>query len=114
MKTSRDKGYLLEEKIADMVRELDPTARPTNGSGAKGERGDIYVRSLPLLIECKYRAIKNLIINMDWWNHLLFRLPHGSPRKPVLVVGNDTHTFAVMDINDYMELIKQAYGGSNG
>lgn len=108
----REKGYKLEQYVADSLKEFDTSARPTNGSGAGGERGDIYTKTLPFIIECKFRSIKNLVINSEWWRHLLNRLPHGSPRRPVLVVANDEIKYAVMEFDTYCDLLREA-GYSN-
>lgn len=53
-----------EERIREVLEELDRPARLTIGSGNKKSDGD--VKSKNFLAECKYRSKKNFTIERSW------------------------------------------------
>lgn len=87
MKTSVQKGKLLEDYVADQIREkgLDPKAYRAHGSGnGNREKGDIWT-SLMILgqnagIECKNHKVLHI---PEWWRQT--RKLESLGREPVLV-----------------------------
>ncbi len=112
MKTSVQKGKLLEKWVADQIREkgLDPRAYPSHGSGnGSGEKGDIWTSMMILGqnagIECKNH--KSLAIP-DWWRQT--RKLESLGREPVLTfkLHNEPFegTLACIYLDTLLELIK--------
>lgn len=87
MKTSVQKGKILEKYVADQIREkgLDPRAYPAHGSGnTNTEKGDIWT-SLMILgqnvgIECKNHASLRI---PEWWRQT--KKLESLGREPILV-----------------------------
>lgn len=104
MSESRDKGNRLEEYVAGLLKHIFPQARPSNGSGAHGEKGDI-AGIKDLMIECKSRNIKNFVIQKEWWKHLNNEIPIGSPRIP-LIIGEDADKmrYAILSLEDFIRI----------
>jgi hypothetical protein len=103
-----------QEHIADRLKELDPSARSTKGSGNKGEQGDVN-NKCGLTVECKQRNTKSVTINIDTWKKLLEEIPLHSERIPLYALENkDKKRWAVLDLDDfldiYVELIKYRRG----
>lgn len=87
MKTSVQKGKILEKYVADQIREkgIDLKAYPSHGSGnSSSEKGDIWTSMMILGqnagIECKNHATLHI---PDWWRQTKKLQSLG--REPVLV-----------------------------
>ena len=87
MKTSVQKGKLLESYVADQIREkgIDPRAYPAHGSGnTTREKGDIWTSMMILGqnagIECKNQATLHI---PEWWRQT--KKLESLGREPVLV-----------------------------
>lgn len=112
MKTSVQKGKLLEKYVADQIRlkRIDTKAYPSHGSGSSPtEKGDIWTSMMILGqnagIECKNHA--NLCIP-EWWRQT--KKLESLGREPVLVFkiyGEPMpETKAVIYLDTLLELIK--------
>jgi hypothetical protein len=96
------KGKKLEQRVASMLRGMDPTTKRMPRSGAiDGLRNDVYTH-LPFAIECKNQETINL---WDWWDQASAqRKPF---KDPVLMVSGDNRPIlAVMTIEDWINLVK--------
>lgn len=113
MKTSVQKGKLLEKHVADQIRlkGLDPRAYPSHGSGSSPtEKGDIWT-SLMILdqnvgIECKNHATLHI---PEWWKQT--KKMESLGREPVLVFkiyGEPMgETKAIIYYDTLLELLKE-------
>ncbi len=105
---SKEQGKKLETFIADLLSGIDKYARPTKASGASSEIGDILHQYF--IVECKYRATDNITIRKRVWDKLCSEIPIGSKKIPLLCYRNQHHdTFAVLEIKDFIRLIKEVY-----
>jgi len=112
MKTSVQKGKLLEKYVADQIREkgLDPKAYPSHGSGSgHSEKGDIWT-SLMILgqnagIECKNHKVLHI---KEWWAQT--KKLESLSREPVLVFKQYGEplgeTKAIVYLDTLLELLK--------
>lgn len=100
----RRKGSRLERKVATLIRQkgLDDNCKRMVLSGADWAfRGDINTK-LPYTIECKNQETVRL---WEWWQQA--RDQGTFQRPPVLMVGgNYRPILAIMDINDWLNLVK--------
>ena len=87
MKTSVQKGKLLEKHVADLIREkgIDLKAYPSHGSGnGSSEKGDIWTSMMILGqnvgIECKNHATLHI---PEWWKQT--KKLESLSREPMLV-----------------------------
>ena len=104
MSEAKDKGNKLELYVAGLLKKIFPKARPSNGSGAHGEIGDI-AGITGLVIECKSRNIKNFVIQKEWWEHLNNEIPIGSPRLPIIVGEDGASTkYAILSREDFVRI----------
>lgn len=98
------KGKRLENKIASLWRRKtgDMSIRtPGSGSGVKFKE-DVYNRHFS--IEAKNQEKVKL---WEWWNQARGETSFGKP--PVLCIsGNYRPILVVMDINDWLDLVKEA------
>ena len=113
MKNATKKGKLLEDYVADQIREkgLDSKAYPAHGSGnTTREKSDIWTSMMILGqnvgIECKNQ--KTLAIP-EWWRQV--RKLESLAREPVLVfkihhapLGD---TLATIYLDTLLELVKE-------
>jgi len=105
-----------QEYIACKLKEIDPNARSTKGSGNKGELAD--VNNKYMLIECKLRNVSSPNINIKHWLKLNREVPISSERFPMLALKQkDGYKFAVLDLDqyldDYIELVQRREGTYN-
>lgn len=115
MKTSVQKGKILEKYVADQIRlkGLDDHAYPSHGSGSSPtEKGDIWT-SLMILnqnagIECKNH---NTLHIPDWWTQT--RKLESLGREPVLVYKINQaplgDTLCTIYFDTLLELLKENY-----
>ena len=110
--SSVDYGKELEKYIAQKFIEIGfENARRSNGSGNKGEAGDIAGQSLAVA-ECKHYNTKNITIKEDVWKKLNSEIPLHSTRIPMYFLQNGSDLrLAVMDVDDLFNLIEGLYNG---
>lgn len=112
MKTTVQKGKLLEKYVADQIRGkgIDPKAYPSHGSGnSSSEKGDIWTSMMILGqnagIECKNQATLKI---PEWWKQT--KKLESLAREPVLVFkiyGEPmAETKAIVYLDTLLELIK--------
>lgn len=103
LKSPKQKGKRLELKIArEWRRKIDGFAIPTPGSGSGKYRADVYNRHY--MIEAKNQERVSL---WPWWEQARNQ---GKPMKPpvLMVSGNHRPILAIMDISDWLDLVKEA------
>jgi len=106
MKTKREIGKKLEEYILSKVKEIDPQARLSRGSGCGNDIGDIV--SYKFFVECKKRNTKSVQVNNNVWNHLLAQLPINTQKIPLLALENhDGKRWIVIDCEDFFKILKE-------
>jgi Holliday junction resolvase len=108
MKTKRELGKHLEERVSAYLREAlkDDSIRPTKASGASTQLGDVICRQY--LIECKARSTESITIKEDVWNKLVSEIPINSTRMPLYVLENKNgKMWAVLDFQDFCGIIKE-------
>lgn len=105
-----DFGKELEGYVANKLQDLGyKYARRSNGSGNKGELGDIAGQDLAI-IECKNRNTKNITINEDVWKKLVNSVPDKSKRFPMYVLGNaNKRRWVVLDADFVFEELLKGY-----
>ena len=98
------KGRKLENKIASLFRSKFKTqAIRTPGSGSGKHKGDVYNRYFS--VECKNHEKISLY---KFWDQTISQKMFHKP--PVLFVkSNHRPILAVMDVSDWLDLVKQAY-----
>jgi hypothetical protein len=93
-----------EDYVVERLKVLDKFCSRTPGSGNKGVAGDIRT-ALPLHFECKLRNTKDITIKMDVWEKLKGEIPFHVHKIPVYCLEQkDKKRFAVLDLNDFLEL----------
>lgn len=112
MKTSVQKGKILEKYVADQIRlkGIDPKAYPSHGSGnSSSEKGDIWTSMMVLGqnvgIECKNHSTLHI---PEWWKQV--KKLESLGREPMLVFkiyGEPLEaTKVVMYLDTVLELLK--------
>lgn len=112
MKTSVQKGKILEAHVANLIRlkGIDPKAYPSHGSGnSNTEKGDIWTSMMVLGqnagIECKNH--KTLAIQ-EWWRQT--KKLESLRREPILVFHVQQEpleeTKVVIYLDTFLELVK--------
>lgn len=110
---NKEKWYLLQEYVAEKLKEIDPYARSTKGSGNCGEQGDVN-NSVGLTIECKLRNTQSVQINNEIWEKLCEEIPLHSDRLPLLVLENQKgKRWGVMELDDLINIYIDAYNYRN-
>jgi Holliday junction resolvase len=105
---TRQIGRKLESFVADYLKEIDSTARPTKNSGASNQIADIL--NLYFYIECKKRNTENITIKSKTWRKLCNEIPVGSTKIPLYINSNvHNETFVSLDIKDFINILKQIY-----
>lgn len=102
--SKKTKGKRLELKVAKLWRsKVDGFAVPTPGSGnGQSYKEDVYNRFFS--IECKNQERVSL---WEWWDQARSYPQNGKP--PVLAIsGNYRPILVVMDVNDWLDLVKEA------
>jgi len=113
----RDKDWQkLEDAIAEKLKEIDPYCMPTPGSGNGNCKGDIkFSEPIPLHFEAKQRNTLNVTIMMAVWDKMLGEVPFHVDKLPVLALENkDKRRFAVLDLDDFLELYVEYHKLKNG
>lgn len=105
--TKKEKGTQFELYVAYLFKEIYPYARPTKGSGNKGEIGD--VNQPYFIIECKSRDTESISIKEKVWNKLCAELPIQSKRLPLYLLRNKNNkNWAVLKLEDFIEIFKRS------
>ena len=102
-------GKRLQDIVAQYFKDLGiyKFARSTNGSGNKGERGD--VQQPYFVIECKYKSTGSITVNRAVWRKLNDEIAIGSNRRPLYVLENKHgERFAVLKLEDFMDIFKDS------
>jgi Holliday junction resolvase len=107
MPNKKDLGLKLENQVAEEFRRIGfPKARPSKGSGSRGEAGDIAGQT-ELTVECKQRTTKDITLKEDVWLKLCKEIPYHSSRKPMYVLGNQNNkVWCVLDLRDFFDILK--------
>ena len=96
-----------EDLICEYIKEIDPYARPTKGSGNKGEKADIKT-SCPLALELKERNTKSPY-DENWLIKCSEEIPLHSSKIPVVVTRNKDGEIRVhLKWEDFWELFKRS------
>ena len=107
---ARDKDWQhFEDYIAERLKEIDPYARASKGSGNKNENYDINT-SAELACECKQRATKDITVKNDVWDKLCQEIPLHSEKIPVYMLENkEKKRWAVLELDDFLDLFIDRY-----
>jgi len=109
MKTTKEVGAKLENYVLMKVKEIDPKARLSRGSGCGNDYADIT--SNFAFIECKKRNIKDFNIKEEVWNHLNFNLPLNTTKFCFMVHENiNGKRLVTLDLEEFFRII----GKDNG
>lgn len=105
-------GKELENYIANKFMQVGFLhARRSNGSGNKGEAGDIAGQSLAVA-ECKHYNTKNITIKEDVWKKLNGEIPLHSTRIPMYFLQNGSDLrLAVLNVDDLFNILERLYDG---
>lgn len=100
----------LEQYLAEKLKEIDPYARPTRGSGCGNEIGDISNQYF--FVEAKQKLTKENII-MDYkkeWKKLNRDMPINTSKLPFIAIENKhNEKFIVLSSEDFFDLIYKIY-----
>lgn len=106
--STRDIGHKLERFIADYLKEIDSTAKPTKNSGASTQIADILNKYF--FIEAKKRNTENITIKAKVWDKLCNEIPVGSLKIPLYINQNvHNETLVTLDLKDFVSLLKEIY-----
>lgn len=99
----KDKWFLLQEWVADMLRELDPYGRSTKGSGNSTEKGDVKL-ACGLHVECKCYQKKN-VWDVEWIKKANEEIPLHSNKIAIVVTENEKEERHVhLNADDFFNL----------
>ena len=105
MKTTKEIGRKLEEYVLQRVKDIDPKARLTRGSGCGNEYADISC--FFGYIECKKRNTKNFTIKEDVWNHLNYNLPINTNKFCFMVHENKNgKRLVTLDFEEFFHILE--------
>lgn len=109
----KDKWFLLQEWVADAIKEISPYSRSTKASGAVGEKGDVF-NSCNLNIECKCYQKKN-VWEIDWLKKANAEIPLHSNKIAIVVTENKKEEKVVhLNADDFFNLYKRLWKLENG
>jgi len=105
-KSTVDYGKELEALVSLKFQELGyPNAKRSNGSGNKGQHGDIQGQDI-MIVECKNRNTQDITLKEEVWNKLVAELPLHSQRLPMYILGNkNKKVWCVLDIDTMFEIL---------
>jgi len=97
------KGKRLENKVASLMRsKLGAMAVRMSGSGSGYMKGDVYNKHFS--VECKNQEKVSI---WKFWDQTTAQVQ--ALRPPALIIsGNYRPILVVMDINDWLDLVKEA------
>jgi hypothetical protein len=106
MKTTKEIGRKLEEYVLAMIKEIDPTARLSRGSGCGNDYSDITCSKY--FIECKKRNTIDFNIKESVWLHLNFNLPINTKKICFMVHENkNNRKLVTLDLGDFFKILKE-------
>lgn len=107
-KNSVEYGKELEQYLANKFVEIGyPNARRSNGSGNKGEKGDLAGQDI-IVGEAKHYNKPNITIREAVWKKLNNEIPLHSKRFPVYFLQNGSNTrLACLDVDDFFKILKE-------
>ena len=105
-KTTKEIGAKLEQYVLAKVKEIDPNARLSRGSGCGNDIGDIT--SMILYCECKKRNTESISIKESVWNHLNYNHPINTEKLTIMALENKNNKrFIVLDLEDFFKILKK-------
>jgi len=111
--SKRDKWFLFQEYIASKLKEIDPNARSSKGSGNCGEIADVNNKFLA--IECKDTDKKSVTFKKEVWDKLVSEVPFHSQRIPMYALEDkDYNKWAVLDLDDFLDIFVELTKYRNG
>lgn len=103
----KEEWYLFQEWIAQELKELDPNARSTKASGARGETGDVK-NAINLNIECKCYNTKSPF-KQEWLDKVNEEIPLHSDKIGIVVTRNKNKDVVVhLGWRDFFEIYKRS------
>jgi hypothetical protein len=110
LKTTKEVGNKLEQYILAKVKEIDPQARLSRGSGCGNDYSDITCNFA--FIECKKRNTIDFTIKESIWNHLNHNLPINTNKICFMVHENKNgKRLVTLDIEDFFRILKEQSNG---
>jgi len=104
--TTKDVGKKLEEYILYKVKEIDPNARLSRGSGCGNDYSDITCNFA--FIEAKKRNTKDFTIKEDVWLHLNNNLPINTKKICFMVHENKNgKRLVTLDVEDFFRMLSK-------
>ena len=102
------KWFLLQEWVAEQLKEIDPRARSTKASGACGESGDVK-NKCDLNIECKCYQTRSPW-NEEWLEKCEKEIPLHSNKIAIVVTENKNGKRRVhLNAKDFFKIYKEWY-----
>jgi len=109
----KKKGNAFEREVANDIKNagLDKFTRRSIMSGAVFEPGDIKTK-LPFYIECKHQKAFHLYKYWEQIKEDIQDKAFGSRKRPLVVARQDhKDTLAILDWQDFLELLSYAFEG---
>lgn len=104
----KEKWYKFQEWIAEYFKELDPNARCSKASGARGEAGDV-TNSIGINCEAKCYNKKN-VWDVDWLTKCEEEIPLHSNKLAIVVTENkDGQKHVHLKFEDFWKIYKEWY-----
>lgn len=104
-KTTKQIGAKLEEYVLFKIKEIDPQARLSRGSGCGNDHADIVNNFF--YVECKKRNTVDFTIKEDVWLHLNNNLPINTKKICFLVNENKNgKKLVTLDLDDFFRILK--------
>lgn len=104
MKTKKQLGNKLEDYIVEKLLSIDKYARRSRASGASNDIGDVVNKFM--IVECKYRSVKDITIKKEVWDKLCSEIPLGSSKFPALFLENKhNNRWVVLDCEMFFKLL---------
>jgi len=108
----QEKWFLLQEWVADELKDIDPYARSTKQSGGGSEKGDVR-NSCGLNCECKCYNTKSPY-QEKWLAKCQEEIPLHSDKIAIVVTENCEGKKRVhIDANDFFEMFKRLWKYEN-
>jgi len=108
MKNTKEIGQELEYYILEKIKELDPTARLSRGSGCGNDIADI--NNNIFYVECKKRNTESISIKESIWNHMVNQLPISTKKIPIMALENkNKKRWIVIESDEFFRILKAKY-----
>ena len=105
--STKDIGKKLEQWVLSRVKEIDPSARLSRGSGCGNDYADITTNFA--FIECKKRNTKDFNIKEDVWKHLNNNLPIDTEKFCFMVHENENGVkLLTLDADEFFRILKES------